>query len=109
MAVVSIGQVQFQEMIQSSRPLLVNFCAPWCGYCSRIGPACERIAKWYADDLDTVEVNIDEQDQLAQQERIEVVPTLVIYREGKELGSIVAPESRAMIEEFICQTLGKHK
>jgi len=109
MAVVSIGQRNFQEIIQSTRPLLVNFCAPWCGYCRRITPACERIADCYTADLDVLTVNIDEEDALARQEQIEVIPTLVIYREGKELGSIVAPESRAMIEEFIFETLEKHK
>jgi len=52
-----------------------------------------------------VKVNIDEEPELARQEQIEVIPTLVVYRGGFELGSIVAPESKAKIEEFIRETL----
>lgn len=52
-------------------------------------------------------VNVDEEAQLAQAERIEVLPTLVLYRNGKAVGSIVAPESKAMIEAFIQETLSK--
>lgn len=52
-------------------------------------------------------VNVDEEAQLAQAERIEVLPTLVLYRNGKAVGSIAAPESKAMIEAFIQETLAE--
>ena len=52
-------------------------------------------------------VNIDEEPQLAAQERIEVIPTLVLYRDGEAIGSIVAPESKAAIDAFIQESLGK--
>ena len=52
-----------------------------------------------------VKVNIDEEPELARQEQIEVIPTLVVYKEGFELGSIVAPESKARIEEFLAESL----
>lgn len=52
-----------------------------------------------------VKVNIDEEPDLARQEHIEVIPTLVLYREGFDLGSIVAPESKARIEQFLAESL----
>ena len=105
MAAKNINQEEFRSMIQESRPVLVDFWAPWCGYCRRISPAYEKVAEQYEDILTAVKVNIDEAPDVAKNEQIEVIPTLVLYREGKALGSIVAPESRAMIETFIQETL----
>ena len=57
------------------------------------------------EDVMIVKVNIDEEPELARQERIEVIPTLVVYKEGYDLGSIVAPESKSRIEEFLAEAL----
>ena len=107
MAAVNLNGKQFEELRYGNKPLLVDFWAPWCGYCRRIGPAYEKIAESWGDEIVVAKINIDEEPSLARQEQIEVIPTLMLYREGMELGSIVAPESRAAIEEFIRQSLGK--
>lgn len=100
-----LNEQQFDNLMQQEKPLLVDFWAPWCGYCRRIEPVYEKIAQKYGHTLEVAKVNIDEEPALSDREKIEVIPTLVLYHKGKELGSIVAPESRAMIEEFIQQTL----
>ena len=105
MAAVNINEKTFEELLQGDKPLLVDYWAPWCGYCRRIGPAYEKIAGSYADALVVAKVNIDQEPALARREKIEVIPTLVLYRKGQALGSIVAPESKAAIEEFIRQAL----
>ena len=58
--------------------VLVEFSAPWCVYCRRLAPAMEKIAEEYKDILAVGSVNIDNEQELARQERIEVVPTLVL-------------------------------
>ena len=88
-------------LARSEKPVLVDFWAPWCTYCRRIAPAFDKIAQQYADSLIVGKVNIDEEPALAQQEQIEVIPTLVLYRGGQSVASIVAPESKAMIEQFL--------
>ena len=105
MAAMNINKNQFEEMIRGEKPVLVDYWAPWCGYCRRIGPAYEKLADSYAESVNAVKVNIDNEPLLTDQEEIEVIPTLVMYKNGEAIGSIVAPESKAMIEEFIRQTL----
>lgn len=107
MEVVNMNQEQFVQAVRSGKTVLVDFWAPWCGYCRRIGPAYEKIAEAYCDMLVAAKVNIDEAPQLAEAENIEVIPTLVLYRDGKAIGSIVAPDSKATIDQFLRQTLDK--
>lgn len=107
MAAMNVNHEQFQNMMNEGKVVLVDFWAPWCSYCRRINPAYEKIADQYGADLAIVKVNIDEEPRLAELEQIEVIPTLVLYRAGEAIGSIVAPESKAAIEAFIQESLGK--
>lgn len=95
-----------QHALEGSRPVLVEYWAPWCVYCRRIAPALGKVSQQYTDSLVVGQINIDEEPLLASREQIEVIPTLVLYQSGEVLGSIVAPESKARIEEFLRETLG---
>ena len=108
MSAMNIGKNNFQkEVLNSDKPVLLDFWAPWCSYCRRINPAYEKIAEQYGADMVVAKVNIDDEPQLAEKEMIEVIPTMVLYRNGEAIGSIVAPESKAMIDAFIQENLGK--
>ena len=107
MTVRNINEKEFRALLAGGKPLLVDFWAPWCGYCRRIGPAYDRIGLEQSAELEVVKVNIDEEPALAEAERIEVIPTLVLYRDGEALGSVVAPASKAAIDEFIRENIGK--
>ena len=107
MAAMNINNQKYQDLLKADKPMLVDFWAPWCSYCRRIGPAYDRIAQQFGEELNIVKINIDEEPALAAAEHIEVIPTLVLYRDGQAVSSIVAPESKAMIESFIRESLEK--
>ena len=107
MTSININKEKFGQLIHKEKLVLVDFWAPWCGYCRRIGAAYEKISEEYSDILIAGKVNIDEEPQIAEAEKIEIIPTLVLYRDGKAIDSIVAPESKKMIENFINEALEK--
>ena len=107
MAAMNINKEHFDNLLLGSKPVLVDFWAPWCSYCRRIGPAYDALAEKYSQSVEIVKLNIDEDQALAQAEGIEVIPTLVLYAGGKAVDSIVAPESKARIESFLNEALAK--
>lgn len=107
MAAMNLNHEQFDRIQNEGKLMLVDYWAPWCGYCRRIGPAYEKIAQQYGEDMVIAKVNIDDEALLADNQQIEVIPTLVMYRGEKPLGFIVAPESKAQIDEFIRNTLAQ--
>ena len=105
MSILNMNAESYRKYTQAEQPVLVEFSAPWCVYCRRLAPALESVAEEYRDTLVFGAVNIDDDPELAQSEKIEVVPTLLIYQNGQVLGSIVAPESKAQLVAFIEETL----
>ena len=94
------------NVLEGDKPALVEFSAPWCTYCRRIGPARKKVAEQYADTMLIGEINIEEQEALTEEYTVEVIPTLMIFKDGKLLGSITAPDSKAKIDAFIAEHLG---
>ena len=101
---IAMNEKLYQQALEGSKPVLLEYWAPWCVYCRRITPAMKQLAE-RREDLLIGQVNIDDHPELAKLEQIEVIPTLVLYQGGEALGSIVAPESRSRIEEFLADYL----
>jgi thioredoxin-like negative regulator of GroEL len=101
---ITMNEKLYREAMEGSKPVLIEYWAPWCVYCRRIAPAMKQLSE-RREDLLVAQVNIDDHPELAKLEQIEVIPTLVLYEGGEALGSIVAPESRSRIEEFLADYL----
>ena len=105
MAIVNLTKSNFNETIKGGLPALVEFQASWCGYCRRLGPAFQQVAEQYQGKLAVGQVDIDASPELAEQYHIELVPTLLVFRDGLPVGSAVNPGSKAEIEKLIAQNL----
>ncbi|MBO5160351.1 MAG: thioredoxin [Lachnospiraceae bacterium] len=106
MAAMNLNKELFEKYVNDeNKAVLIDFWAPWCVYCRRIAPALDKVAEQYSDKIVIGKLNIDEEQELAMKEQIEVIPTLVIYKGGQAISSIVAPESKAQIEAFINEAL----
>lgn len=83
MSVQTITKENFEEMVlQSAKPVLVDFWAPWCGPCRMVSPIVDEIAE-ERDDIAVGKVNVDEQPELAAQFGVMSIPTLLVFKEGR--------------------------
>ena len=74
----------FDKLIQSSKPVLVDFYAEWCGPCKIMKPRLLDVAERIGDQVKIVEVNIDIEKELARRFHIQSVPTLIIFKDGNQ-------------------------
>ena len=76
---------KFNELIQSSKPILVDFFAEWCRQCQMMKPTLLDVAERIGNEAQIIKVDIDKEKELAERYRIQSVPTLIIFKKGKQL------------------------
>lgn len=94
----------FNEQIQSSKPVLVDFYAEWCGPCKMMKPVLLNVAERMGDDVKIISVDVDQEQDLASRYHIQAVPTLIIFKNGKQLwrqsGIISAKALIQLLKEY---------
>ena len=75
---------KFNELIQSTELVLVDFCAEWCGPCKIMKPRILDVAERMGDNVKVVQIDVDKEKELATRFRISSVPTLIIFKNGKQ-------------------------
>ena len=94
----AVTTANFQaEVLSNTKPVLVDFWAEWCGPCRMVSPIVDELGADYADKLDVVKVNVDEEPGLAQQYGITGIPALLVFKDGEIAKTMVGAKPKAIL------------
>jgi thioredoxin 1 len=92
---VQVDNATFEaQVLQSTTPVLVDFWAPWCGPCKMISPIVEELAGEFAGQIKVAKVNVDNNQDLAARYGIRGIPTVMIFKNGESVASLVGLRSK---------------
>ena len=104
--IVHISDESFEEeVLQSEKPVLIDYWAEWCGPCKMIAPALDEIAGEYSDRLKVVKLNIDDNPLTPPKYGIRGIPTLMVFKNGRVEATKVGAASKAQLTAFIEESL----
>jgi len=102
--ILEIGDSSFEsEVLQSDKPVLVDFWAPWCGPCRAIAPIVEELAENFGDKVKFTKCNVDENPTTPTKYGIKSIPTLIFFKDGEIQDKVVGIVAKSRLEEMISQ------
>ena len=102
MSTIKITKENFEnEVMNSDKPVILDFWAGWCGPCKMLSPVINEIADEVGDSVKVGKVNIDEERDLASQFRVMSIPTIVAMKDGKVVGTKVGVQPKEVIKSMV--------
>ena len=101
MATAVSDQTFEQEVLNSEKPVIVDFWAEWCGPCHAVSPVLERIAEERKDEVKLVKVNIDEEQELAHRYGIASIPTMILFKDGEPAAAAIGAQPKSALERAL--------
>jgi thioredoxin 1 len=90
-----------QEVLQSEKPVIVDFWAEWCGPCHAVSPVLDKIVDERNGDLKLVKVNIDEEQELAMRFGVQSIPMMILFKEGQPAAAAVGAQPKTALEKSL--------
>jgi thioredoxin 1 len=101
-SIITLSDSSFEETVLKSKlPVLVDFWAEWCGPCKAIAPILDTLAKEYAGKITIGKLNVDQNQATPAKYGVRGIPTLIIFKEGKEQATKVGALSKAQLDDFL--------
>lgn len=104
-AIQEITATNLDSVLNNPKPVLVDFLAPWCGPCRMVSPVVDEVATDMADVIAVAKCNVDENEELALKYGVMSIPTLIIFRDGAEVGRLVGALPKEKLVEEIKRTI----
>ena len=90
-----------KDVLGNDKPVLVDFWAEWCAPCRMLAPTVEAVAQHYGENASVVKLNVDDNPSTAQRYGIKGIPTLILFRDGKEVERVVGATSKESISRMV--------
>ena len=102
--IIDVTETEFNDQVieaSENKLIVVDFWAPWCGPCKQLTPILEKIISKSGDKITLVKINIDENQGIASQLRIQSIPAVYAFFQGKPIDGFMGAQTEAQIKEFI--------
>jgi len=103
--VKEVSDADFESIISSDTPCLVDFWAPWCGPCKAIGPVVDALAEEYAGKVTIVKMNVDDNPATPGKFGIRAIPTLIVFKSGEKVDQVTGAVGKPQLVELIEKAL----
>ncbi len=101
MAVIHFNKEGFEKALEQGAPMLVDFWADWCGPCRMLAPTIDKLADKFDGRVAVGKVNVDEEGELAQSYGVMSIPTVVLFKDGKEVERTVGVQPQGALEKLV--------